>query len=208
MKWSSKYLWPLYAYVILNLLGLLVAGFGSFQLQLEYGSTISNLSSLLITLGGIYYLYTSPFGSTQFLPLATLIVIRYMIPIMMPFTFTTATSFYMGSNLAVLLFYCFRTLQKEPIRKVDYTKLLLLGGFIFLQVAYYAGLLYLQRVEENELPFPKENLRNAVSVINMTSLIFVGVLVFIHVNLIMKFEQDQLDKEEMDRIDEIGKEES
>jgi len=201
MTKSIKYTWPVLAYILINGIGLLMYVGG-----LPYPDSFNTISTLLISVCGIYYLYTSPFSETNFLPLTSLIIIRYFIPIMVPFTITTGISFYMGSNMAILFLYALRTLNKEPIRKIDYTKLFLLGGFIFLQIAHYGGLLYIEYTPKKNLSFPLGTYLSWISYMNAIARFIVFILALVHLWHVGKWEKDNLDQEELDLIDRIGEE--
>lgn len=202
MTKSLKYTWP----VIVGILLLIYNALIGFR-YIPALAIIPDITTLFFTFVAIYYVYTSPFGQTQFLPLATLIVLRYLIPILVPFKLITGISFYMGSNVFILFYYCIRTLQKEPIQKIDYSKLFLVGGFILLQLVYYGGLIYLNNSSIEEFEYSEGDYLRGIGYINVISRLVAYGLVLVHLWHIGKWEKNQLDQNEMELIDKIGKEE-
>ena len=196
MTKSLRYTWPVFAYLIMVVF-LYVGSLGEVAELVR----LRELINVILTVGAIYYLYTSPFSQTHFLPLFTLLIVRLMVPMLVPFNATTGISFYMGSNMAVLFFYSLRTLHKEPIRKVDYRKLYLVGATIIFQCVYYGILVFMY--EETEAMDRNEFFTGA-SAVNLLSQIFIVWLVVIHLKLVGKWEKDQLDAEEIGLIEQIG----
>jgi len=198
MTKSFRYTWPVFAYLIMVAV-LYIGSLGEIAELVR----LRELINVILTVGAIYYLYTSPFSQTHFLPLFTLLIVRLMVPMLVPFNVTTGVSFYMGSNMAVLFFYSLRTLHKEPIRKVDYWKLYLVGATIVFQCVYYAILVFMY--EETEA-MDRDEFFTGASAVNLLSQIFIVALVIIHLRLVGKWEKDQLDEEEMELIEKIGEE--
>lgn len=201
MTKTLKYTWPAFVCIFL----LTYNALESFGIAPELPFT--EFFTLFFTFAGIYYLYTSPFGQTQFLALATLLLIRFLIPILVPFGVMTGISFYIGSNVFILFYYSLRTLQKEPIQKPDYSKLFLVGGFILLQVAYYGGLIYVNHTPDEELSYSYGSYITFLEYVNIFSRFIAYGLVLVHLWHIGKWEKDQLDQREMELIEKIGEEE-
>ena len=195
MSKSFKYLWPVILYAILTSL-LRLSG----TLLPDYDEEIVPISNLLITIGAIFYLYTSPFSQSYFLPLFTLLILRYFIPILVPFTFTTALSFYMGSNMALLFFYSLRTLQKEPRRKIDVSKLILVACIVLLIIGQYVLFMIFELDEMETGSFGILS-----SIITFATQALIAILVFVHLRMLGKWEADSLDGNEEKLIDEIGR---
>ncbi|MEL6253531.1 MAG: hypothetical protein AAFR87_16100 [Bacteroidota bacterium] len=198
MTKSLRYTWPIFVYLIMVVF-LYIGSLGEVAELVR----LRELINVVLTIGAIYYLYTSPFSQTHFLPLFTLLIVRLMVPMLVPFNATTGVSFYMGSNMAVLFFYSLRTLHKEPIRKVDYRKLYLVGATIIFQCVYYGILVFMY--EETEA-MDRDEFFTGASAVNLISQIFIVWLVITHLRLLGKWEKDQLDEEEMELIEKIGEE--
>lgn len=106
----------------------------------------------------------------------------------------------MGSNMAVLFFYSLRTLQKEPRRKVDITKLILVGSIVLLIIGHYCLILIFELDE-----IGSSSLDILSSLFTFATQALIAILVIIHLRMLGKWEADSLDRNEEDLIDEIGK---
>ena len=88
MTKSLRYTWPVFAYLIM-VVALYIGSLGEIAELVR----LRELINVILTVGAIYYLYTSPFSQTHFLPLFTLLIVRLMVPMLVPFNVTTGVSF-------------------------------------------------------------------------------------------------------------------